>query len=59
MKHTPGSDKHDSQYFRNILIRKAAEGDQAAINVLDMIDENAVDPNNNFRLIELYDAGKE
>lgn len=49
----------DPQYFRNILIRKAAEGDRAAINVLDMIDENAVDPNDNYRLIELYDASKE
>lgn len=42
----------------NMMICKASLGDQAAINVLDMIDEHAVDPFDNYRLIELYDAGR-
>ena len=48
-----------NDYFWNVLIRKAADGDRAALNVLTMIDEREVDPYDNYRLIELYDASKE
>lgn len=43
----------------NDLIRKAADGDKAALNVLTMIDEREVDPYDNARLIELYEASKD
>ena len=42
----------------NSLYPKAANGDQAARNVLDMIDEGSVDPYDNYTLLELYDASR-
>lgn len=40
----------------NDLMRAAAEGDRAADNVLDMIDDKEVDGNDSHRLAELYNA---